>query len=626
MIEMNEFLKNRPSRPPSATITGNLDQVHPGKLLFGFFKAGKTGILKFSENNVSMHFYLYQGCLVLFEQGLYRQKAFGDNLVRHGLINQAEYDAYRQPAAEQRTDPVHLMIEQKILDAGQVRRLARMFHERSIFGVFTWRRGDYEFHESALEGYEGETNRQEMLRWIIDGIRKHYYPGMIEDRLEKRRKTPLKIYEKAPMALKELLITGEERKIGKLISEGRTLEEILATPEIEKNAAQALVFALLTIECIKFVGAGKVRKAATRKEKEPLSLDEKLASLYREAESSIDRIKAEVEKEVVEEEEPPFEVTVRRRVKAVEEPLWEDLEEPTPLPEPETDRMADIEQALKRKIQEKIEGIKRPTAKPETPTPPAAGKAPEPATPPPAAKPAEVAIPDEIKLEDFSLPPADVQAEESSPFDKMELTGLDDTGSFDLTAKPKEEPASVQPPKADPFETGPTPTTEEKEFDLAGDLEREMAAVEQQGVAVDQSADEFSGLTQNYDFSPTDPPDNLFQIGLALMKQEEWERAFHAISFAVQNGLSNPEVNINWGWAFYMSQPNDPERFNKAAKMVQAGISLDPRYATGYVILGRLYLAEGDRSMAELYFVKALELDAGCVEAKESIRDLYQER
>jgi len=611
MIEMSDYFKNRPGGPPSATILGNLDQVHPGKLLFGFFKAGKTGFLTFSENSVAMRFYLYQGCLVLYEPGLYGQKAFGENLVRHGLINQAEYDAYRQQAAEKHADPIHLMIDQKILDAAQIRRLARMFHERSVLGLFTWRRGEYEFRETALEGYEGEPNRLETLRWIIDGIRKNYHPGMIEDRLEKRRKTPLKIYEKAPVALQELLISAEERRIGELIAEGRCIQDILDAGEGDAGPTLALIFGLLTIECVKFEGTGKRRKTVTRKEREPLSLDDKLASLYRQAESSIDRIREEVEREAVRAEKMYSEPRPARRAPIVEEQFWEDFEEPTPPPAASVaENTSDIEQALKRKIQEKIEGIGRPSAKPETPSQPPAAAA---------------VIPEEITLADFepAATPAP-QAAEESPFETMELTGLDESGKFDLSMSSKQEPAVGQESKIDVFDSNAGQSAE-AEIDLAGDLEREMTAVEQEAEAAGTTADEFAGLSQEYDFSPDDPPDNLYQIGLALMKQEEWERAFRAISYAVHNGLSSPEVNINWGWAFYMSQTNDPDRFNKAAKMVQAGISLDPKYATGYVVLGRIYLAEGDRSMAELYFVKALELDAACVEAKESIRELYQE-
>jgi tetratricopeptide (TPR) repeat protein len=567
-------------------IKGNLDQIHPAKLIFGFFKAKKTGALRFNEDTNDIWLYLVNGCLAPYERGVYAQDDFARNLVRVGLLGKREYALFSRRAEREKSFVVQMLIDENTLDREMVRRLAEGYFERGVIGVFSWRRGTYTYFEKPeLEGFEGEADPLRTVRWILDGIRLKYHPNWIEKRLEKRIDAPLKVFAEAPLPLDRVLISEGEREVGDMIRQGVTLARLIATSRLTPAEVRALVYGLLTIECVKFEVKNKEKKPRpARVRPEPPN---PLENLFREAEASLTRIHLEAASELAREREAKYEG------------------EPPAAAAPETP------QDVARQMLETLRHLQ-------------AANAPAPAPAPNEDEEFAEALAAAMTAGQEAAPPVDVGP-------ALDLSSLRRAEARPAAEEPAEpEPAEEPSPPADATDA-PPPAAEgfgEQYLKDLRDVEEAPAEAaaeenEQVGASAAGSDDVFAEAVDDMTLNPDEPPDQLFKMGAALLEQGQYHNGYRAIAQAIEKGYATPEAKIQLGWAEFHAFPDDPERFTKATELVQQGIDQDPKQAQGYLWMGKLYLAAGDKSMAELYLVRAVEVDRDCRAAKELIRKLY---
>jgi tetratricopeptide (TPR) repeat protein len=263
---------------------------------------------------------------------------------------------------------------------------------------------------------------------------------------------------------------------------------------------------------------------------------------------------------------------------------------------------------------------------------------PEPA-PQPYAAPA-AAIQPTIEAPDFDAetlaPEMDEPAEELDPtiaeLPTEELEVVDDGDTFDFGdfGEGDTEEESLGDLGEEPGTLGEDPLGSAELDDLGEygvDLDLGEVSEEEQGEYGDL---ERPDLTDSEDvselvFDPEESPDQIYKIGLAYVEQGAHAFAQKALYEAQSRGLNTPELRCNLGWAIYCVN-EEGKGFDRGADMIQGAIKEDPGDFFGYLILGRVYKSENDLPMAELYFVKALELNRDCDEAKSNIRDLYDAR
>jgi len=589
-------------------IKGNFDQVHPAKFFVGLFKAGKTGVLVVDDSVVKQNLFFHNGCLVFYQPGVFEDKGFARHLQLQGVLAEDEYLAYRKLAEKNGTNPINLLIEKQILDGDFVGKVAELFYRKNASNIFSWRNGAYTFYETDLPNCQPEIHSKQTLRWIIDGVREHYFHGMIEQRLQKRMKTPLKPAADAPVKLEALAKNENERKIIDWIKQGSTINAIMAESELGASNARAYIFALLIIGECKFAAKTK-RKKRQPKEVEPLPSDP-LHALFKLAEKSVDRIKREVE--------------YAKEHEIAAQPAEEEI----PI---EREELADeLRKRLKDKLS-KISAAKQKADEAET-------IAPDDAMAADAAETTQKKIGDTAKsaeemgeieigdpfmgetlgeadeepiLEQDELEEIDRYAEQSAAEEQKSVTESETTYSEDQLAGP--DAADVALGENGEVELG----------DLDFEVEDEETLLDPDGDArLDGLLDEDKPIL----FSEDDPPEHILQLGISLVEQELWSQALEVLKTAIDRGSDDPRAKVYLGLTLYRELEGDPNRFNQAVEWVQQGVSADPGLAVGYITLGKIYLEEGDRDMAELYMVKALEVDRDCVDAKEVIRQIYQER
>ncbi len=551
-------------------IKGNLDQIHPARLVYGFFKARKTGLLVVADGVLKVRLYLCDGVLFPYRKGIFSEPEFVRFLQGQNLITEDERLSYQKIARDEKTGVVELMIKRRVIDADLAGKAADLFFRKNVNGLFSWRHGGYAFHEVGLPEVEEKPDPAQMLRWIVAGVREKYNPAMIEQRLERRLRTPLRLAGALPVPLEELLQNKAERQVGEMIGEGASLDRIMNESTLGATDARALVFALLTIECCKFKSGIKRPDSPAR---ERATVARPLLRLFRAAEASVDRI----HREVVREEAQPA-------------PRAGEVE--LAIAEPES------EESLRRELIERLQKFaeerqSRRSGDAETRAAAANHAA--------AAEAAAERFPDPEKHEEDieavlgDQPPAGDTAdadELASPDEVDAIIGDED----EVKLADLDEPAS---PKSDEF----------------------FANLEATG-----GGEALLDSSREMLFSAEDPPDQINQLGISLLEQGLWAKAREMFELAVSRGFPDPSAKARLGYALYHEISHESDRFAQAAAWIQKAITQNPKDATGYLYMGQLYQAEGDLSMAELYYVRAVEVDRECVEAKELIRQLHQER
>ena len=131
----------------------------------------KTGVLSLRDKNQVVELHLQEGCILACQDDSRpRDKKLGQLLVRGGFISEEEcaHALALQDTKGRRLG--ELIVAQGLLELVTVRSLAEVQVFETVFEVFSWREGEYEFRN------EGLVNGQTGLRLLgeevlLEGVR-----------------------------------------------------------------------------------------------------------------------------------------------------------------------------------------------------------------------------------------------------------------------------------------------------------------------------------------------------------------------------------------------------------------------------------------------------------------------
>ncbi|MDP8255669.1 MAG: hypothetical protein P9M14_07970 [Candidatus Alcyoniella australis] len=196
----------------------------------------------------------------------------------------------------------------------------------------------------------------------------------------------------------------------------------------------------------------------------------------------------------------------------------------------------------------------------------------------------------------------------------------------DVEQQPEEPVAQVEPDEESLEEAQIEPDVDEApalEEPAQGAEDPFSFLEEEQDTLLDQVEEEVQEAPADLEFTQEDTPEDIFAIGMSYLDQESYDYAHIALQEAVDRGLKTAESYAQLGWAIYRSAEGE-EAFAQATELMRQGIAVDTSNFLPYLILGRIYKNEGDVPMAELYFIKSLELNRDCAEAREAVRAQHQ--
>jgi CheY-like chemotaxis protein/curved DNA-binding protein CbpA len=119
-----------------------------------------------------------------------------------------------------------------------------------------------------------------------------------------------------------------------------------------------------------------------------------------------------------------------------------------------------------------------------------------------------------------------------------------------------------------------------------------------------------------------------FQKGEVALKAGQVSIALPLFEKAAETYPEEGEYVAYWGWTWYLADPDEPKRLERAITIVQRGRKLAPDREKPYLFLGRLCKASGRMDAAEKMFMRAVQLDPDSVEALRELRliDMRREK
>jgi tetratricopeptide (TPR) repeat protein len=103
-----------------------------------------------------------------------------------------------------------------------------------------------------------------------------------------------------------------------------------------------------------------------------------------------------------------------------------------------------------------------------------------------------------------------------------------------------------------------------------------------------------------------------------FINENRYEDAERYLNRAIELDANYAEAYPPLGWCIY-NRSNGGE-VRDAEQTIKKGIKLNPQMFQAFLYLGKIYKAEKQPEFAELHFVKAIELNVDCTEAKEEIK------
>ncbi len=618
--------------------------LHPAKLLFGLLKAKKTGVLTLHEGTARISVYLNSGCVVFDRRGVFADEDFGQFIIGRSLTTTQEYRQYKSTARKKKMTPVDLMIQAGILDETETELLAQEYFWRAAPSFFLWRKGDYTFLENRKTSLSEYATLANGAVFILRGIMDKYDPVMMRGRLQKRLKNRLKINEKNIITRKELEEVPVVADFLAIISEETTLSDIMDELGGDENQTIALAYGLLTLGLLKFsVSDEKKYERSLKRRTDPLS------RLYSAAVKSVDQIhvRSSLEEPVGIESRKPAESREFPEVKDAGDVLAA-LEKGENVEGALTQRLNKLMELKRKKreiLQHRIKQAGENGASPLIPAGQAPEKRIERVSQPLSEKKSEVpeamtaksvtemrldapvshethipspidpTPPDndffaETEKPDFSVPDSDsdIVFEEFKTDSEMHHEEVKETGASQVDAMEAGEGAVV-------FDFGDDAMSAEEFLETVEPDNKYDPKIFRPGESVQDDIVEAA-------FVPGESFEAVVTALINYCQQKKWKDADKAFAELQMREQVTADILAMGGWARYHLSGDDP--FARGAMLVQKGIDMDPKLDLPYLYMGRLYMEEGDHAMAELYFIRALEVNKDCFEAKDFMKKLYE--
>lgn len=553
----------------SLTLKGDIAAVLPAKLFYSMYKYKKSGILILDDGVTNTRLFFKEGCIFPFLNGIKKGKGFGTYLVRNKKITKEELALGYKLARDNKTDFINELLEKRILDEFDVDVLAKDYYWKSVGGAFAWRHGKFIYQEAPFSSYTEKINPANTFSLIVKGIRESYNPKMIHHRLGNRMNDAVLPFKQAIVSLDQLGLDAQALAFADALTTGSTINEAIDKTEMPQSDALALAFALMTFELAKFKPTGKPKKKWKKKTR--------IDILMEIAARRVDEIHEQV-----------------RNNEIIGE-----------VPQSLKDKFGDLSpEELKRKLAEMVG--KENTEKDSR----------------------EYPDEEEITFADFDqkiekdLQEADGEGDEEMDDEPSESED-EFRGLFDGLDEKDDDEDEEDLLIGDIPEEGQTDEFGVFETDAEDDLDLSDFSRDTQNFS-DPTADAFTG-SAGVEFSSMDDPERIYEIGKTYLEQGSYDVAEKAFRMAYERGMDTVEVKCDLSWATYSARENK-DGFEHGAAILQEIIEANPKHHLPHLYLGKIYESEGDITMAELYFIKALELNRDCEEAKHRIKRIYDRR
>jgi len=205
-------------------LTGTLKDFGIAEILQLIGQQAKSGTLHVENRDEKIHVIMADGCVVeAAHEGRKKKQRLGALLVRAGLL--AEEDLEKALEMQSRTlrRLGDVLIEMRLLGVEDLKEVMALQTTETIYGLFTWKSGTYEFEPGEVEWDSSTVTPLRAESVLMEGFRR-----LDEWPIVRRKITSLAAtLARTDKALSEGELGPGERKILDLAVPGRTVEAIV---------------------------------------------------------------------------------------------------------------------------------------------------------------------------------------------------------------------------------------------------------------------------------------------------------------------------------------------------------------------------------------------------------------
>jgi len=201
-------------------IVGNLKTMQLEELLQWLSLSKKTGTLEINHNQLVKKIYFRDG-LIVSSSSNRPEEYLGHFLVSHGLIAD---ETLTEAVKQQKQTQVLLgkiLVNQGALTEDSLHQMLRLKTEESIYDVFYWEEGDFQFLDDVLPESAMVMMSLDVTGILMEGVQRVDEFRRIRKLIPNQQATPVVIAE-----LNYEDLDAGERQILDLVDDERTVEEI----------------------------------------------------------------------------------------------------------------------------------------------------------------------------------------------------------------------------------------------------------------------------------------------------------------------------------------------------------------------------------------------------------------
>lgn len=545
-------------------VKGSLTQVPFPKVLNFINLAGKSGILALSQGKRKVHIHFDRGELVYVTSSYFPDMSLGDYLVKEGKIEREVHEQALEDAREGNTKLGTYLVEKGHLSPHELYEALNSQVAKKLFKLFAWTEGEFFFREGEIIGEEHRILNISFPNLLYRGIRFYLPMGRPPAEFRGRKENVLVKRLAGRYRIEDLKLGPADVRIFNLMNGERTLRQIVTAGNMNKRSAYKVIYALYLLELVGFPEAYRSDKITTesKRRREP-----------------------------------------RQKGRGFEISVSNDL----------------IAEAMAS-----VDRIKQEVVADEAFAPAPGGYQPSEPGRPTAAR--RDAVSDFISKVDESLASREGTSSEDFLSSQEDSFDAGDDGSFDTDDSFGGN--ARRGPAADPFGVASDRDRGFGDVSLGGAESLEpggdQLSIDDYGIESDEDvggeAEDDDGLLMDAeDYS--NPEDLVKQAGY-LLDDGNWDQAKRFLNKAIELDNKNADAYALLGWAMFNAEP-DPTAVAAAEKTIKKGLEIDPKRYLHFLYLGKIYAASKQYEFAELHFVKALELNVECSEAKEEIKRIH---
>lgn len=153
------------------SISGNLKTMEASELLQWLAHTGKTGTLAISDGRTEKKVFFDRGTVIMTASSDPKEY-LGHFLVSHGLIDEVTLAEAMEKQESNKALLGKILVTSGAISEEALNRMLRLKVEESVYSIFTWPEGEFQFHDGELPNFKMIPLNLNLNALILEGVQR----------------------------------------------------------------------------------------------------------------------------------------------------------------------------------------------------------------------------------------------------------------------------------------------------------------------------------------------------------------------------------------------------------------------------------------------------------------------